>query len=453
MKRSIMFLILVSLLLGACIPGQPLFVYPAITPASPAAVSRIAPPAAAAAATVTSATPAATAAPTVAPLPAITATQRVTATPGSTGTRAAPVRLWQAEDRLPVDPQVHEGVLTNGLTYIIRKNDQPGNRAELRLVINAGSVLEADDQQGLAHFLEHMLFNGTCRFPKQGIKDFLESNGMRFGADLNAYTSFDETAYILRIPMDDPKVLDTGLNVLVDWASCATLDPAEIDRERGVIVEEHRLRELNAQGRIRDQLIEGLLSGSQYAKRLPIGDMKIVEKASVETIRRFYTDWYRPDLMAVVAVGDFDLAHVEQLVREKFAAIPARKGAPARATYTIPDFGGTRYLVASDPENPDTFVQVYVKEPADAWGTVALYRKSLVRHLAFAADGRRSEGPCRDEAFRSKTCGRYRQSAGAASHRITARPARRLTGNASPTFLHPGPFAHPDGGRARAGTS
>jgi zinc protease len=291
---------------------------------------------------------------------------------------------WQPNDRLPVDPNVRTGKLANGLTYIIRKNSQPGNRAELRLVVNAGSVLEADDQRGLAHFLEHMLFNGTCRFPKQSIQNFLESNGMRFGPDLNASTGFDETSYILRIPLDDPKVLDTGLNVLVDWASCATLDPTEMNRERGVIIEEHRLSDLNAQGRISDQVIENLLAGSQYAKRLPIGDMNIVQNATVDTLRRFYTDWYRPDLMAVIAVGDFDPAQVEQAVREKFSAIPARKDAPPRPTFTVPDYQGTNYVVASDPENPTTYVDLFTKVPPHQWGTAALYRQSLVEDLFYS---------------------------------------------------------------------
>ena len=385
MKRSIFLLALVAcVLLGACAPGQQLFTY-IPTPAAPAIQA--------------TSTPAAQAPTALAPQAVASPSSMATAVPpaptaAAAAAPAAPERQWQLEDRLPVDPQVRTGVLDNGLTYILRKNSQPKNRAELRLVLNAGSVLEKDDQKGLAHFLEHMLFNGTCRFPKQGIKDFLESNGMRFGADLNAYTSFDETVYRLSVPLDDQKVLNTGLDVLVDWASCATLDKAEMERERGVIVEEHRLRELNAQGRISDQLIEQLLGGSQYAERLPIGDMNIVENAPVETLRSFYKDWYRPDLMSVVAAGDFDLAQVEQLVREKFSAIPQRAGrkdAPPRPKFDVPGFPGTHYLVTGDPENPSTSVQVFNKQPVREFGTVDLYRQTLVEGLEYGMLNQRLE--------------------------------------------------------------
>lgn len=387
MKRSIALLVLVCVLLSGCVYGNPA---PGTSPAAATPVASIpALPTNMPAPIATPITPVAvvTATGAITVTGGITATAPITATGPVTATGpisdTTPPRQWQPGDTLPVDPRVHTGVLANGLTYILRQNSQPKNRAELRLVVNAGSVMEADDQKGLAHFLEHMLFNGTCHFPKQGIKDFLESNGMRFGADLNAATGFDDTTYILRIPLDDPKVLDTGLNVLVDWASCATLDPVEMNRERGVIVEEHRVRDLNAQGRIDDQLYPALLAGSQYAQRLPIGDMNIVQNASVDTLRRFYNTWYRPDLMAVVAVGDFDVAQVEQMVRAKFSAIPARKDAPPRPTFKVPDFAGTRSLVASDPENPITFVQLYAKRPPEAFGTVALYRQILVQDLFF----------------------------------------------------------------------
>ena len=370
MKRSVVLLVLVCVLLSGCVYANPASTAPPPAPA-----------------TAVAAIPALS---TTVPAPAATpiaATSGVTATAGVTSTApisvTAPPREWQLTDTLPMDPLVHTGVLTNGLTYVLRQNSQPQNRAELRLVVNAGSVMEDEDQKGLAHLLEHILFDGTCRFPKQGMTDFLQGSGMRDGVDLNASTRFDDTTYILRIPLDDPKVLDTGLNVLVDWASCATLDPAEMDVERGVIVEEHRVRDLNASGRIEDQFFPALLAGSQYAKRLPIGDMNVVQKASVDALRRFYTTWYRPDLMAVVAVGDFDVAKVEQMVRAKFSAIPARKDAPPRPNFTVPDFAGTRTLVVSDPENPNTMVQLFAKRPPPAWGTVARYRQSVIRDLFF----------------------------------------------------------------------
>ena len=193
------------------------------------------------------------------------------------------------------------GTLDNGLTFFIHQNDQPENRAELRLVVNAGSILEEDDQLGLAHFVEHMAFNGTRNFEKQALVDYLESIGMRFGPDINAYTSFDETVYMLQVPMDDPEVLSTAFQILVDWASGVLFDPEEVDKERGVVIEEWRARR-GGQARIQDQQVPLMFHGSRYAERLPIGDPEILRTAPTEVLRRFYEDWYRPDLMAVIAV-------------------------------------------------------------------------------------------------------------------------------------------------------
>ncbi len=232
----------------------------------------------------------------------------------------APVAL---DAPLPVDPNVRVGVLDNGLTYYVRHNAEPPNRAELWLAINAGSVLEDDDQLGLAHFLEHMLFNGTENFPGSGVVDFLESIGMEFGADVNARTSFDDTVYNIQAPTNDQAKLTESLQVLKDWAAYATLDPTEIDKERGVIVEEWRLREQTAAGRINDQLLPFILGDSRYAARLPIGDIDIVRNAPPEAIQRFYDTWYRPDLMAVVAVGDFDVDEMERLIHDQFSDLAA----------------------------------------------------------------------------------------------------------------------------------
>ncbi len=229
------------------------------------------------------------------------------------------------DTKLVVDPTLRYGKLDNGLTYYVRRNSEPANRAELWLAINAGSVMEDDDQQGLAHFLEHMLFNGTENFPEQALINFFETIGMTFGPDINAYTSFDETVYQLRFPTDDADIVKTAFQVLDDWASQATLDPAEVDAERGIIVEEERVRDKTASGRIRDQLLPVLLQDSLYAERLPIGDLEIIRTAPAETLRRFYETWYRPDLMAVIAVGDFDPDEVVAQIEEHFAglAVPA----------------------------------------------------------------------------------------------------------------------------------
>ena len=281
---------------------------------------------------------------------------------------------------LPIDANVRIDTLDNGIVYYLRKNTEPKNRAELRLAINAGSVQEDDDQRGLAHFVEHMLFNGTRRFEADSLIDFLERTGMRFGPDINAYTSFDETVYMLEIPTDSATIVEGAFDVLEDWAAYATLSDEEIDKERGVIVEEWR-RGLGAGGRIRDQILPVLLYGSQYKDRLPIGDTTIIKNADYETLRRYYRDWYRPDLMAVVAVGDFDLDHFETLIREHFASLPKPEAPRLRPAFDVPGHEQTLYKIATDPEYPVTQVQVYFKQPAEPFQTVGNYRARIVSRL------------------------------------------------------------------------
>jgi zinc protease len=282
---------------------------------------------------------------------------------------------------LTIDSNIRYGVLENGLTYYVRHNAEPANRAELWLAINAGSLLEDEDQLGLAHFLEHMLFNGTERFPEQALIDFFETVGMSFGPDINAYTSFDETVYQLRFPLDDPEIVQTAFEVLEDWAAYATIDAVEVEAERGVIIEEERLRDQNAGGRVRNQIIPVLLGDSLYAERLPIGDMEIVRTASAETIRRFYEDWYRPDLMAVVAVGDFDVDEFEAMIHEHFSDLPQPEEPRERLTFNVPDHEETRYLVISDPEYPVSTVEISYKQEAHEGQTVGDYRQLLVQFL------------------------------------------------------------------------
>ena len=213
-----------------------------------------------------------------------------------------------AEDQVPpLDSKITLGRLENGLTYYIRVNKRPERRAELRLVVNAGSILETDEQRGIAHFVEHMAFNGTKNFRKQDLVNYLESVGVRFGADLNAGTGFDETVYRLQVPTDTPSILHRGFDILEDWAHQVTFDDDAIEKERGVITEEWRLGR-GAAARINDKQFPILFSGSRYAERLPIGLKSVIESGSHQSIRQFYRDWYRPDLMAVVAVGDFELA-------------------------------------------------------------------------------------------------------------------------------------------------
>jgi zinc protease len=264
---------------------------------------------------------------------------------------------------LPVDPNVIIGKLPNGLTYYIRKNVEPKNRAELYLVNKAGSVLENDAQQGLAHFTEHMAFNGTRDFPKNELVSYLQKAGVKFGADLNAYTSFDETVYQLPLPTDSAKTFEKGFDILADWAGHVTFDPAEIDAERGVVLEEERLRGKNAQERLQHQILPVLLSNSRYAERLPIGKEDILKTFKPETIKSFYHDWYRPDLQAVIAVGDFDPKRVEQLIKDNFSDLKNPANEKPRTKYSIPATPGTMVKIATDKEFPYTLAEIIVKHP------------------------------------------------------------------------------------------
>lgn len=212
---------------------------------------------------------------------------------------------------LPTDPAVKIGKLSNGLTYYIERNTKPEKKMELRLVINAGSILEDPDQQGLAHFMEHMNFNGSKHFPKNELVDYLQKVGVKFGADLNAYTGFDETVYILPISTDDPEIVEKGFTVLEDWAGNNLLDPSEIEKERGVVLEESRLSK-GSQQRMLKQYFPKLFNGSKYATRLPIGKDSILKTFKPAALERFYKQWYRPDLMAVIVVGDIDPALAEK---------------------------------------------------------------------------------------------------------------------------------------------
>jgi zinc protease len=298
----------------------------------------------------------------------------------SAATAAAPTATPTAEQPLPLDPTVIHGALDNGLTYYIRRHNEPKQRAELRLVVNAGSVLEDDDQRGLAHFVEHMAFNGTENFAKQEIVDYMESIGMRFGADLNAYTSFDETVYMLTVPTDDREIVETGFQILADWAHRISFEDEEIEKERGVMIEEWRLGR-GAQARIFDKQAPVIFKGARYADRLVIGTLEVLQTSPHEVLRRFYQDWYRPDLMAVVAVGDFDAETIEKLIASNFGQIPARHPRRPRKEYGVPDHEGTRYAIATDPEATYTRFSVINPLPRDDLVTAADYRRSLVQGL------------------------------------------------------------------------
>jgi zinc protease len=278
------------------------------------------------------------------------------------------------------DSLVRYDTLANGLTYYVRANDLPAGRAELRLLVRAGSLQEADDQRGLAHFVEHMAFNGTKQFPKNELIDYLESTGMRFGPDLNAYTSFEETVYMLEVRTDPAGKLDTGLAILKEWANGLTFDPVEIEKERGVVLSEWRTR-LNADQRQRQQIIPFLYGGSRYANRLPIGDPDLLANTSAEAIIRYYREWYRPDLMCVVAVGDFDPDKVEQAIRSLFSPLDKPTEPPTEIEVEVPDTDIFRYLIAADEEASFVQVEWYRPLPKQSLTDSVAFRQNLMHAL------------------------------------------------------------------------
>jgi len=296
----------------------------------------------------------------------------------------APPARAAAQDALTqivaFDPQVRTGRLANGLQYFVRENAQPKGRAELRLVVNAGSVLEDDNQRGLAHFVEHMSFNGTLHFPGQDVAAFIQALGMRFGAHVNAHTSFDETVYQLQIPSDNRAVIDRSLLIMEDWASNVSFEPAAVERQRGVVLEEWRLG-LGAESRLRDQQMPLLLKGARYADRSPIGRPEIIRSVTPARLKQFYTDWYRPDLMAVIAVGDFNAAAIESMIVAHFRPIPAAAAPRERTIFTVPPHDDTLYALAADREATATTVNVSSVRPAGDQRTIGNYRQQMVERL------------------------------------------------------------------------
>ncbi|MCY3655493.1 MAG: insulinase family protein [Chloroflexi bacterium] len=296
-----------------------------------------------------------------------------------------------AEPPLPFDPAVVRGTLSNGMTYYIRHNEEPRDRAQLSLVVKAGSVLEEEDERGLAHFAEHMAFNGTERFAKQEIVNYIESIGSTFGPDLNAYTSFDETVYFLEIPTDDPEILETTFQILSDWAYAISFEPEEVDLERLVVLEEWRLSQ-GFGSRFQTILSPLLFGSSRYAERAPIGLTEVVEAATAEQLRAFYERWYRPNLMAVVAVGDFETSEIEAKIRQHFAPPPegdasrerAAVAAPTeRPRFEVPDNDAPLIEVFTDPEAPVTQVTLVRKVRPERGQDLSAFRRFVVERLAF----------------------------------------------------------------------
>lgn len=282
--------------------------------------------------------------------------------------------------KLPFDNEVVTGKLKNGFTYFIRKNTEPKGRVTMYLGMKAGSILENEKQLGLAHFLEHMNFNGLKHFPKNELVNYLQKAGVRFGSDLNAYTSFDQTVYQLPIPSDDPELLKNGLQVMRDWAQDALLDGEEIDKERGVILEEKRGGR-GVQQRLQDQYFPMVLNGSLYSKRLPIGTEDILKTFPYTEIRKFHQDWYRPDLQALIIVGDIDPKAIEENVKTLFSDMKMPKKVLPRKEYRVDLLNKNQFLTISDPELPYTVAQILIKNEKEKVVTVGDYRNELLKSI------------------------------------------------------------------------
>jgi len=281
---------------------------------------------------------------------------------------------------IPIDSAITKGKYDNGLTYYIRENKKPENRAYLWLVVDAGAVLEDKDQLGLAHFVEHMAFNGTKNFAKQELIDYLESIGMQFGPEINAYTSFDETVYMLEVPTDNTEYIEKAFQILEDWAHQISFEPGEIDKERGVIIEEWR-EGRGAEMRMLDKQLPILFKDSRYADRLPIGKKEILEGFDHSTLIRFYRDWYRPDLMALIAVGDFDKVFISDLIKKHFAGIPLNTDSRKKDLFSVPDHDEALFAIATDPEASRTTIEVMYKSDPLTQDKIADYKRMLIERL------------------------------------------------------------------------
>lgn len=294
--------------------------------------------------------------------------------------RVSAQNTLQLQDPLPVDPILSTGILENGMTYYVRSNSTPQNRADMFLVVRAGSVDEDDDQQGLAHFCEHMAFNGTKNFPKNKLTSYLESLGMEFGPEINAYTYFDETVYMIKVPLDSTQYIQKGLQVLYDWACQVSYKEEDIDSERGVIHEEWR-GDRGAEERMMQEWLPVFFHESKYAQRLPIGQIETIDHAPADRLRRFYHDWYRPDLQAVIVVGDFDQQEMVDRVKKMFSKIPAAIKPREKKLADIPAHKETLVSIVSDPEAQHSVAQVYYKQPMQQARTLSDYRDLLIREL------------------------------------------------------------------------
>ncbi len=290
---------------------------------------------------------------------------------------AQPIKL---SDPIPFSSTASKGVLKNGLTYYVQSNSTPKNRAEMLLVVSAGSILEDADQLGLAHFCEHMSFDGTKNFPKNELIKYFESIGMESGPEINAYTNFDETVYMLKVPLDKDEYIQKGLQVIYDWAAQVCDSDAQINKERHVVHEEWRDGQ-GAQKRMLNQWLPVFLHDSKYAQRLPIGEMEIIDNCKPEVLRRFRNDWYRPDLQAIIVVGDFDQPKMVQMIQEKFAGIAPKLNPRKKELFPVPGHKETLIKIVTDKEATYSSASVYIKHPMEIDLTLNGYRTSILYSL------------------------------------------------------------------------
>ena len=285
---------------------------------------------------------------------------------------------------LPVDKDVRIGKLPNGLTYYIRHNEKPKGQADFYIAQKVGSILEEDNQRGLAHFLEHMCFNGTKNFPGNQIINWLETVGVKFGYNLNAYTSVDETVYnISNVPVAREEVQDSCLLILHDWANDLLLEDEEIDKERGVIHQEWRSRNVG-QMRILENLLPTIYPDSKYAYRMPIGTMEVVDNFPYQALRDYYEAWYRPDQQGIIVVGDIDVDRIEGKIKEMFSEIEMPENAAERVYFPVPDNKGTIYAIGADPEQTNALVWLYFKRdpfPKEMKGNVSYLVQKYVMNM------------------------------------------------------------------------
>lgn len=286
------------------------------------------------------------------------------------------------EKKVPMNPNVITGKLSNGLTYYIQANATPENRGEFYLINNVGAILENPSQNGLAHFTEHMCFNGTENFEGKGIINYCESIGMKFGREINAYTIHDETVYnLMKVPLDIKGSLDTSLLILHDWAGKVDMTEEEIDSERGVIHEEWRTR-TSGNARLRNKSNEVMLAGSKYAVHNIIGSLDVIDNHPYDTIRAYYHDWYRPDQQAIIAVGDFDVKVVEAKIKQIFSSLEMPKNPRERKYFPVPDHKEVKAVVVTDKEAQYNMIQIVFKhDPVSDRSTEAYYRHEYLSQL------------------------------------------------------------------------